>query len=115
MTTPTETLGRGIGLDGNFDASERNGSIPLVSGIDVLERDTAFALANGLDEQRGAIPDQDFAAEVELATRRVLSRDDRVASIGPISVDLDDGPTTVAVEVSLTVASEETQELITEI
>jgi len=45
----------------------------------------------------------------------VLSRDDRVASIGPISVDLDDGPTTVAVEVSLTVASEETQELITEI
>lgn len=114
MTT-ADILGRGIGLQTNFDADERAGSIPLISGVDVLKRDTAFALASEIGVYRGALPDEDFAAEIELATRRVLARDDRVANIGAISVDLDSDATTVAVDVGLTAADSETEELIVKI
>jgi len=114
MATPAEVLGRGIELEGNFDVAEQAGSVPVTSGIDILERDTAFALTQELDVFRGELSDDDFAAEVELATRRVLDRDDRIASIGSISVDLDAGPTTVTIEAELTAADTETTELIVE-
>lgn len=115
MASPAEVLGRGIELEDNFDAAERAGSIPVVSGIEVLKRDTAFALTTELDVLRGELPDNDFAAEVEIAARRVLGRDDRVASISTVTVDLDAGSTTVAVEIALAAADSDTEEMIVEL
>jgi len=115
MPSPADVLGRGIGLKDNFDAGERAGSIPLVSGSNILERDTAFSLVRELDVYRGELPDEDFAAEVELATRRVLNRDERIVSIGAISVNLDAGPRTAVINLSVTATEAETEELIVEI
>jgi len=105
-------FGTGIRLTTDFDVVEANGSLESVDGRAVIERDVAFTLAREADVQRGTVPDADFAAEIEILTRRVLSRDPRIASVDSLSVDLDSGPRSVAVSVELTTADGDTEALI---
>jgi hypothetical protein len=107
-------FGTGIRLTSSFDVAESNGSLEPVDGRSVIERDVAFSLAREAEIQRGEIPDADFAAEIEILTRRVLSRDPRIATVDSVTVDLDAGTRTVGVSVSVTTADGDTAALIFE-
>ncbi|AFH22095.1 hypothetical protein OSG_eHP16_00015 [environmental Halophage eHP-16] len=97
-------FGTGVRLTSTFDVGESNGSLETVDGRAVIERDVAFALAREAEVQRGEIPDADFAAEIEILTRRVLSRDPRIATVDSVAVDLDAGTRVADVSVSVTTA-----------
>jgi hypothetical protein len=105
-------FGTGLRLTTEFDVSEANGSLETVTGQAVIERDVAFTLAREADLQRGEIPDADYASEIEILTRRVLTRDPRLASVDSVAVDLDAGSRSVRVSVSVTTTEGETTALI---
>jgi hypothetical protein len=105
-------FGTGVRLTSTFDVGESNGSLETVDGRAVIERDVAFALAREAEIQRGEIPDADFAAEIEILTRRVLSRDPRIATVDSVAVDLDAGTRVADVSVSVTTADGDTTALL---
>jgi hypothetical protein len=107
-------LGTGIRLTSSFDVGESNGSLETIDGRAVIERDIAFTLAREAEIQRGEIADADFAAEIEILTRRALSRDPRIAAVDSVTVDLDAGARTVGVSVTVTTADGDTTALIFE-
>jgi len=105
-------FGTGIRLTPTFDVGESNGSLETVDERAVIERDVAFTLAREAEIQRGEIPDADFAAEIEILTRRVLSRDPRIVAVDSVAVDLDAGTRAVGVSVSVTTADGDTTALL---
>jgi hypothetical protein len=107
-------FGTGIRLTSTFDVGESNGSLETVDGRAVIERDVAFTLAREAEIQRGSVADADFAAEIEILTRRVLSRDPRIVTVDSVTVDLDAGTRAVGVSVSVTTADGDTTALIFE-
>lgn len=109
-----ELFGTGFAVDSDFDIAEVNGSIQTINGRAVLERDIAFTLVREIGVERGTIPDADFAAEIELRTRRVLTRDPRITAIETITVDLEapGKPNTAVIETSITAADGNTEALI---
>lgn len=116
MTTNKEIFGTGVGLTTRFDVDEQNGSIPLVEGTSVIERDVAFTLAALKTELRGDIPNPEFEAEVEIRVRQVLNRDGRIVGVESVAVDADTGqPRTAEVTIEITAANGITEELITTI
>lgn len=106
------TFGTGVRLTSTFDVSESNGSLETVDGRAVIERDVAFTLAREGEIQRGSVADADYAAEIEILTRRVLSRDPRIATVDSVTVDLDAGTRAVGVSVSVTTADGDTTALL---
>lgn len=110
-------FGTGIKLESDFDVAERNGSIETVSGASVLERDIAFTLVRETTPERGRVPDADFAAEIELLTRRVLTRDPRINNVSSLDVDLAPAGAERTAEISLTVtaANGETDALLIDV
>lgn len=115
------TFGTGFKLDRIFDVDDQNGTLPTISGSAVIERDIAFTLVRETKTKtkpgRGVIPDADFAAEIELSTRRVLTRDPRITAVQSIEVTLDvDGkPNTVAIDLVIDTADGDTEALLIEI
>jgi len=107
-------FGTGIRLTSTFDVGESNGSLETIDGRAVIERDVAFTLAREAEIQRGSVADADFAAEIEILTRRVLSRDPRIATVDSVAVDLDAGTRAVGVSVPVTTADGDTTALIFE-
>jgi len=105
-------FGTGIRLTSSFDVGESNGSLETVDGRSVIERDVAFTLAREAEIQRGSVADADYAAEIEILTRRVLSRDPRVATVDSVTVGLDAGTRAVGVSVSVTTADGDTTALV---
>jgi len=103
--TLADRLGVGLRLDSDFDFVAQGGSLDLLSGIDVLGRDLAFALSTELEAKRGdlAAGGQEFAEDVRIIVRRVARADSRVAEIvDPIEVDPEfGGPAEARVEVEL--------------
>jgi len=106
------TFGTGVRLTSTFDVGESNGSLETADGRAVIERDIAFTLAREAEVQRGEIADADFAAEIEILTRRVLSRDPRIVAVDSVAVDLDAGTRAVGVSVSVTTADGDTTALL---
>jgi len=105
-------FGTGIRLTSSFDVAELNGSLETVDGRAVIERDVAFTLAREGEIQRGSVADADYAAEIEILTRRVLSRDPRIVAVNSVTVDLDAGSRAVEVSVAVTTADGDTTALI---
>lgn len=108
-------FGVGLQLNRSFDVRSDVGQLGTVFGQPTIQRDIAFTLAREANRLRGTIPDADFANELELLTRRVLSRDPRISTVQSVVVDLDP-PTssdrTASVEISLTTASGQTDALL---
>jgi hypothetical protein len=99
-------FGTGFALEQSFDLDTANGTLPTVSGRDVIKRDIAFTLVREVTPERGEVPDADFRAEITLVTRRVLTRDPRIESVQSISVNLDSGDVKQA-EIAVTVGTED--------
>jgi|APHM01.1.fsa_nt_gi hypothetical protein len=117
--TNVET-GIGIKLDSDLDISAPFGQIATTTGAALIERDVAFSLVSELGIVRGQVPDADFAAEVEVETRRVLDRDPRIQTVNTISVSLSPArgeadADTVSVAVGVTTATGETEALLIDI
>jgi hypothetical protein len=112
--------GTGIRLDADLDIDAPFGQIATETGDALIERDVAFALVSELDVVRGAVPDADFAAEVEVKTRRVLARDPRIEAVNTVSVSLspkssDADARTVSVTVEALTAQGETTALLIDV
>jgi hypothetical protein len=117
--TDLET-GTGIQLDSDLDIDAPFGQIATTTGDALIERDVAFALVSELGIVRGQVPDADFAAEVEVETRRVLNRDPRIQTVDTVSVALSDArdetdADAVSVSVEVQTATGETEALLIDI
>jgi hypothetical protein len=110
-------FGTGVEIDTDFDlsVSEITGSLKLDSGIDVIERDVAFTLARSGGRFRGGPTDVALETGVETAVRQVLSRDPRIITVQNVTVNSQPSAKTIAVDVTVTTASEETEALLIEI
>jgi hypothetical protein len=110
-------FGIGVELDTDFDlsVSEITGSLKLDSGTAVIERDVAFTLARSGARFRGDLTNVTSETGVETAVRQVLGRDPRITTVQSVTVDSQPGAKTIAVSVTVTTATEETEALLIEI
>jgi hypothetical protein len=113
-------IGTGIQLNSDLDIDAPFGQIATTTGAALIERDVAFSLVAELGIVRGQVPDADFAAEVEVETRRVLNRDPRIQTVDTVSVALsparnESDSDTVSVAVEVTTATGETEALLIDI
>lgn len=79
-------LGSGLALDEHWDlyVEEKSGDLASSSGIEELGKDLAFQIARILTPVTGTYINDGQVADIEIAVRKVITADPRVAEINEL-------------------------------